>query len=840
MNLPLAFRLARRELRQGLSGFRLFLGCLAIGVAAIAGVGTVSEAVVAGLHQDARRLLGGDMEFRLVQRPASVEQRRWLADRAGSLSEMIEMRAMVKPEGDNRRAMVEVKGVDGLHPLAGRVESDPPLALEDALGLRDGAFGAIVDGALLTKLGLSVGDRVRVGAQSFRIAARLVREPDEIGSVFDFGPRFLISLPALEATGLILPGARIQYHYRVTLASGDNGKAFTEAANQAWPDAGWRVRGLDNASPGAERFVERLTLFLNFVGLTALLVGGIGVGNAVRAHLETKTATIATFKCLGAPAVLVFATYLAQVLVLALAGIGIGLAFGTLLPLAALGGLKGVLPVDPVVAFYPLPLVTALVFGLVIAVTFALWPLARARATPAAALFRDARLPGESKPTVRDGLAVTAGALGLAALVLLTASDKGFALWFVGGSATALAALSLGARLVAALAARAPKGGPAALRLAIANLHRRGSSAPTVVRSLGLGLAVLVAVALIQGNIGHQVNERLPDEAPAFFFIDIQPDQVARFDEMIRAETGARDLQRMPTLRGRIVAIAGVPVEQAQVDPDVAWALRGDRALTYAVDRPEGADIVEGQWWPRDYAGPPLISFDAKVARGFGVGVGDKLTVNVLGREIEAEIASLRAIDWRSLRFDFAIIFAPGSLEGAPHTHLAAIKADHAAEDRIEQKISAAFANVSVIRVRDALEAAAAYLDGISWAVRGTSAITLLAGGLVLAGAIAATRRSRLREAVVFKVVGATRARIALTYLLEYGLLGLVTGLVAAAIGTLTAWAVIRFLMQADWVFLPATVLWVTLICVVLTLIVGFAGTWKALGEKAAPYLRNE
>jgi putative ABC transport system permease protein len=384
-----------------------------------------------------------------------------------------------------------------------------------------------------------------------------------------------------------------------------------------------------------------------------------------------------------------------------------------------------------------------------------------------------------------------------------------------------------------------PAFGGAAGRLALANLHRPGSVTPSVVMSLGLGLSVLVAVALIDGNLSRQVAERLPERAPAFFFIDIQPDQVADFAATVAALPGASGYRSVPTLRARITHIAGVPVEDAEIAAGSQWAVRGDRALTYAAEKGTDAKLVDGAWWPADYSGPPLISLDAGLAEGFGVTVGDTLTLNVLGREVTARIASTREIDWRSLRFDFAIIFAPGTLESAPQTHIAAVEAPLEAEEAVAAATDA-FPNISAIRVRDALEAVARILDGIAVAIRGTASVTVLAGALVLAGTVAAGEQRRIYDAVVFKVLGATRRRILGVFLLEYGVLGLATGAVGAVVGTLAAWAVIRFLMQSEWVFLPGTITATVAACIAITLVVGLIGTARALGHKAAAHLRNE
>ena len=832
----LAFRLARRELRAGVRGFRIFIACLTIGVAAIAGVGSLGESVVAGLRADARTLLGGDIDLRLHNRPAGDDQRAFLAANAEAVSHVIDMRAMARPAAaTGTRALVELKAVDGPYPLVGAMELDPALPLAEALA----DSGAVADGNLLTRLGVGVGDRVSLGEATVTVRAAIVREPDKVASVFSLGPRLMIAMESLPATRLVRPGSQAHFHYRVRLAAGTDGDAWSENLKRAFPKAGWRIRGLDNATPGIQRFIERLAMFLTFAGLTALLVGGIGVGNAVNGYLDGKIATIATLKCVGAPGDLVFRIYLFHVLFLGSVGIVLGLILGAVAPAGAVWALSGLLPVEPRLALYPAPLAIAALFGLLTAVTFALWPLARARETPAAALFRDKVAPARGRPRVRYALATATGAAALAALTVWTAEPRYFAWWFVGGAATTVAVLRLGAVALMAVAARVERPPGAAWRLAVTNLHRPGASTPSVVLSMGLGLSVMVAVALIEGNLRRQIDERLPETAPAFFFIDIQPDQVAAFDDAIEGVPGTKGLRRVPSLRGRIVEIAGVAVEKVDIDPEAQWAVRGDRALTYAAEATEDSRIVAGEWWPADYHGPPAISLDAALARGFGVEVGDTLTLNVLGREIESTITSLREIDWRSLRFDFAIIFAPGALEGAPHSHLAAVQTPLEAEDAVEAAVTGLFSNVSAIRVRQVLEAAARILAGIGTAVRGTASITLITGALVLAGAIAAGQRRRVYDAVVFKVLGATRGTVLTAFVVEYGILGLATGIIAAGIGSLTAWAVIVFLMKSEWIFLPGVVAATVAACVVLSAVLGFAGTWRALGLKAAPFLRN-
>ncbi|MDH5772634.1 MAG: FtsX-like permease family protein [Rhodospirillaceae bacterium] len=845
----LAWRVARREMRTGLKGFWVFLACITLGVAAIAAVGSLNASVKAGLETDARRLLGGDADFRTQHLEASDDAINYLKNNSAKISKTVEMKAMAQTMADQAnpnsiRALVELKAVDGAYPLISALKFSPPSA--DAQGIhkllerRGDIFGAAADSSLLLKLGLTVGDNLRIGNATFNVRAIIEHEPDRVATVVNFGPRLMVSINALDETGLVQPGSQIHYHTRVLLKPNADGKKFIETVEQKFPDAGWRIRGLDKAAPGLERFTDRFALFLGFASMTALLVGGFGVFGAVESYLETKLETIATLKCLGAPGGLVFRAYLLQVFTLGLLGIGAGLTLGALLPLAGIELVKDYLPMAPRAGIYFFPLFQALVFGILVSLTFALWPLAVARETPAANLFRTMVVAQHERPKNIYIIFFIAGLALIGGLVILWSVEKNFAYWFLGVSALTIMALRVGGRGVVKLAKKLPRAKNAIVRLVISNLHRPGNSTVRVVSALGVGLSVLVGVALIQGNLASQINEQIPERAPAFFFIDIQSDQVEKFDNVLSNINDTSDLRRMPSMRGRIVKINGVPVEQAEIASNVQWAVRGDRALTYSAKQAEGTEIVKGQWWDENYSGPPIISFDAGVARGFGVDVGDSLTLNVLGREITAEIKSLRKIDWRTLRFDFAIIFAPGTLEGAPHTHIAAISAPLNVENAIEQSMADNFPNISTIRVRDALEAANNMLAGISTAIQGTASVTILAGIIVLAGTIAAGHSKRVYDSVVFKVLGATRRQVLGAFVAEYALLGFLTGIIALLVGAFISWAVITQLMDMAWAFQPMVALLTVGAGVVFTTLSGLIGTWSALGEKAAIHLRNE
>ena len=834
--LALAFRLARRELRGGLKGFRLFLACLALGVGVIAAVGSVTSSLMAGLAADARALLGGDVEISLVQREASESEQAFLA-RWGAVSHVIELRAMAEKPGGDDRTLVELKSVDAAYPLVGAIGTKPSLPLAQAIAGR----GAVIEPTLAARLNVGVGDRLHVGDTQLAIAALLEREPDKATGAFTFGPRVLVSADTLAATKLLLPGSLVRHLYRIVLAPGRTVAALRAASAAELPSAGWRIRAFDEAAPGLRRFLDRIGQYLTLVGLTALLVGGVGVGNAVKSYLDGRLTAIATLKALGAPARLAFTTYLLLVVAMALGGVALGLLLGSLAPIAFSTALAAVLPVQAKAGLYVAPLAMAGLCGLLTTLAFAMMPLAQASRVSPADLFRAQIVPPRRFAGWKPLLASALAFLGLAALMIATAQDKLLALWFVLGAIGAVIVFHGAASGIAALARRAGRPSRPLLRLALANLTRPGAPIGALALSLGLGLTVLVAVALIERNLDRQVNERLPEHAPTFFFIDIQPDQAEALDALLLRTPGARDLVRTPMIRGRVASVNGVPAERATVAPGAAWALQGDRGFSYARMPPANARIVEGRWWPADYAGPPLVSMDANIARGLGLGIGDRIGLNVLGREIEAEIASLREIDWGTLAMNFAFIFSPGLLDQAPQTHLATVHLPGGpeAEAKLLVQVGKAFPNVSAVRVKDALDAANRILEGIATAVRVTAAVTLAAGTLVLAGAVAAGHRRRVKDAVVLKVLGARRSEVLGAYLLEFGLLGLVIAAIAAVAGTIAGWAILVFAMRSDFAFSLAAVAGSASLSVVLTVLLGLIGTWHALGQKAAPMLRE-
>ena len=840
--LPLALRLALREMRGGLRGFYIFLACIALGTAAIAGVKSVSAAITQAIGTQGQTLLAGDVRFELTNRFATPEEMAYF-ESLGDVSLSTGLRSMARLADGSDQALVEARGVDGLYPLYGTLETAPQKPAAGLFAKTGEAYGAVVAPLLLDRLGLAVGDEILLGTARLKVTATLVREPDAVSEGFGFAPRLLLSEEALRATGLVQTGSLVKNAYRIRLADPALPLAgIREAAGKAFPSAGWSIRTADAAAPSLTANITRFSQFLTLVGLTALIVGGVGVANAVRAYLDSKRSVIATFKCLGAPASLVALVYLAQIALIAAAGILIGLVAGALMPMVAMRFLEGILPVPAEAALYPSALVLAAVFGLLTALAFAVLPLGHARAVPATALFREQGFEARGLPgwpyLLGAGLLLAA----LAGLAVLTAYDRRIALVFLGAIAFSFVVLRAVAWLITVLARRSPRVNSPALRLAVGNIHRPGALTSSVVLSLGLGLALLVTLTLIDGNLRRELTGSLPERAPNFFFVDIQGSELDGFRSVLKANLPEGKVVEVPMLRGRVMELNGVEVAKVTVPPEGQWVLRGDRGITYAKNVPENSTLSEGAWWPADYSGEPLVSFSAEEGKELGLKLDDTVTVNVLGRNITARIANFRTVEWESLSINFVMVFSPNTFAGAPHAWLATVidpGATAAEEAATLKAVTNAYPTVTSVRVKDALDVIDELVGQLATAIRAAAAVALIASILVLAGALAAGNRARVHDAVVLKTLGATRSTLIRAFSYEYLMLGLATAVFALVAGGAAAWFVVSRIMKLPSAFLPDVAVTTVLIALVLTVGIGLAGTWRILGQKAAPVLRE-
>ncbi|MBY5866681.1 ABC transporter permease [Rhizobium leguminosarum] len=839
--VSLAFRLALRELRGGIRGFYIFLACIALGTGAIAAVNSVSQSITDTIASQGQGLLAGDVRFELNNREATPQEIGFL-ESLGTVSMSTGLRSMArKPDGSDQ-ALVEVKAVDDAYPLYGKFVAEPDYPLARLLSGQGGTYGAVAAPLLLDRLGLAVGDELLLGNVKLSITGTVKTEPDALSEGFGFAPRLLVSRQALQASGLIQTGSLVEHAYKIRLDDKGAMSGIQARASKEFPSAGWAIRTSDRAAPSLTENITRFSQFLTLVGLTALIVGGVGVANAVRAFLDSKRTTIATFKCLGAPAQVVVLIYLFQIAIIALGGILIGLVIGALSPMLAAQFLAQFLPVSTAPALYPGALLLATLFGILTTLAFAILPLGHAREVPATALFREQGFEARHLPSWPYILLAGLFMAALAGLAILTAYDRFIAVVFVGAIVFAFVVLRLVAALIAWLARRSPRVNSPALRLAIGNIHRPGALTPSVVLSLGLGLALLVTLTLIDGNLRQQLTGRMNEGAPNFFFVDIQSVEVGAFRDLVQGQAPKGKLVEVPMLRGRIIAFNGEDVTKMNVPAAGRWVLNGDRGITYAETLPENAALTEGKWWDKDYSGEPLVSFSSEEAHELGLKLGDKVTVNVLGRNITAKIANLRRVEWESLSINFVMVFSPNTFRGAPHAWLATLTdpSSTPAEDAaILKSVTNTYPTITSVRVKDAIDIVNQLVAQLATAIRAAASVALIASILVLAGALAAGNRARTHDAVVLKTLGATRAMLIRAFSYEYLILGLATAIFALIAGSAAAWFIVARIMRLPSAFLPDVAGLTLVTALVLTVGIGLIGTWRILGQKAAPVLRE-
>ena len=836
------WRIARRDLSGRFRGLRLLIICLFLGVATLATIGSLTASITGELSQRGQVILGGDFEVTMSQRLAS-EAELAAFEREGVLSETVRMQAMAqrtapRASGTGPEAILaELKGVDYDYPLYGTVT------------LQSGKYApldpgsSVIGAGLADRLDLKTGDRIRFGEAEFTISGIIVDEPDRLGEGFTLGPVALVSDLGIQRTGLIQPGSMYEAKYRVKVGPLADPAQSIERLKAEFPEAGLELRDRDRGAPGTARFIERMGQFLSLVGLAALVIAGIGVGNGVASYLATKRQGIATLKILGAGSGDILRIYLVQILAVSALAIFGGLIAGALIPPAIIAAADDVLPVKPGFAIHPLPLAVSAAYGLLIAFIFALPPLARARHIPAAGLFRSL-IEGNRWPDRATLIAVGIGITGIVTLALATAREAIFSAWFMAAATGVLLMLAGIGWAIRWTAARLPRPKAPLLRLAIANLHRPGAQTGQLVVALGLGLTLFVILAGIQTSLTNEITRTVPKEAPNLFVLDVP---VARGDEFRRivdqAAPGAT-VNAVPSLRGTITGYKDIRVADLENIPENAWVLRGERGLTYAETLPEGSELIEGRWWPKGYDGPPLVSIDREMAKTLDLKIGDSLTVSLLGREFTARIASLRQINWDTMGFNYTMVFSPNTLRDAPHNLAATVSlkgmADADVKERaVSKAVLAGFASSSVIEVRDVIGQVTTILTQIATAIAAAGSIAILSGIAVLIGAIAASRQARIYDSVILKTLGATRRQILSAQALEYGLLAALLALVALALGLTAAWYVITQIFSFNWAPDWPVVLLTLAGGALLTLGLGIAGSLPVLAARPARALRQ-
>ena len=794
MSWDTAWGIARRDLNARFKGLRLLLVCLFLGTGALAAIGSLTAAIESEIEANGREYLGGDLQIELWQRGLDTEERAALEE-LGDVSAGTRLQAMAR-NGD-QAAPIELKAIDASYPLYGE------LTLEDGRSVGAPAPDAawLSQGAA-DRLGVTPGDAIQIGTETLDVGGIIAVEPDRLGEGFQLGPTVIVAEDLPMRAGLIAPGSMYQSKTRVRFDQERDLEAVEEQLEDRFPEAGFDIDTADRAAPGTDRFVDRMSEFLTLVGLAALVIAGIGIGGGVTSYLDARRQGIATLKILGASSSDIARIYALQIVAASLAGSLAGIAVGVaLVPLLGMA-LQGLLPVSSGVIVDPGAILLALSYGMLVALVFAAPPLLRARHFPAMALMRSRVAPLARDPKAL--LLVGGGLAAIVALALLTSANPLLSAGFLAGAAGVLALLALIGLGIRKLAGALPRPASPVARNALANLHRPGSSTGALVTALGFGLAAFVLLAAVQSAIDGNIGKRVPDRAPDYFVLDIPREQVTEFEDLVRTADPQANWRTVPALRGAVLAFgtdeAMTRTAELEEIPDGAWALRGERGLTYADDLPAGNELTEGEWWGPFYDGEPLVSLDEDFAEAAGLEIGDRMTFGVLGVERTVRVANFRRIDWESLGFNYVFVFSPNALRDAPHNLAATIELSPGTPTGpLLQALVAALPSTSVIEVGGVLEQARTILEQVGVATLAAASVAVLAGLAVLLGAIAAARAARTYDTVVLRVLGADRRQILIMQLIEYVALAGALAFVALGIGSLAAWLVVTQLFEFDW-----------------------------------------
>lgn len=825
----LAWRLARRELNLRFRGLRLLLACLFLGVGALAAIGSLTRAIDDELARRGSAILGGDVEFAASQRAATPQERSAMA-RFGTVSETVRMQSMAVR--GTTSVPIQLKGVDSVYPLYGT------LAVRGRSAARRDDRTVWIAPTLAQRLGVGAGGTVRLGSADFVVGGIVAEEPDRLGEGFTLGPVAIVSLAGIARSGMIQPGSLYESKYRIRMPAAASPKTAADRMKAAFPAGGWEAKTRDRAAPGAERFIERMGQFLLLVGLSALVIAGIGVGNGVSSYLAARRGSIAALKVLGATSGMIARVYVLQVAVVSAIGIVAGLVAGAVaVPLlVTLAG--DVLPVAPRFAVQPVPLALAAAYGMLIALAFTAPPLIEAGSIPAAGLLRGTF--GQRPVPLRRTLPWVGGAgAAIVALALGTAEQPWLSAGFLAAVAAVLLVLAGFGWMVRRGAALLPRPRRPLLRLAVAALYRPGARTGTLVVALGLGLTLFVLLAAIRTSIDANIARTVPKRAPALFALDVPPDREAAFRRTIESVAIHPVIRTVPAMRGTITGYGTTRVADLKTLPEGAWALRGERGLTYSATLPEGSELTAGKWWPRDYAGPPLVSIDARLAEALALKIGDPISYSLLGVERSARIASFRRISWDTMGFNYVMVFSPNAIEDAPHNLAATIDLPPGQEGMVMRALLPRFPSVSVIEVRGVIGQIRDIVSQMATAITAAASVAILAGIAVLIGAIAAAREARTYDGVILRTLGATRLQVLGVQALEYAFLSVVLSALALLLGLGGAWYVVTQLFSFEWLPDYAVVLATLVGGAVMTMAIGLIGAWPILGARPASALRQ-
>jgi len=844
--------MAVREIRASWQRLLFFFVCIAVGVASIVAIRSVIQSVREGLTRESRAMTGADVVVR-SDRPigdkvrSSVEQARE-SGRVGTVSEAIEIATMVRPPSATMTRMVELRAVQDAYPLYG------------TMTLREGKYshallqnhGTLVRPELLAQLNLKVGDDLLIGTQRFQIRGVIEKEPGRNLGAFSLGSRLFIDLADLPSTGLLSFGSRASYELLraacppPTPGRRDVSTLLARELSDAFVNDFVRARSYRQNEGRMTENLTRAENYLSLVGLVVLILGGIGVSSVTRVFVQQKVRSIAILKCVGSTTKQVLSVYLAQVLLLGIAGSALGVLIAggvlTLLPLFV-GDLAAMLEVE--YGLTAAAVIQGLAVGLLVSVLFSVVPLLEIRNVKPSLLLRQDTSSMPRFDWVKWGVAAA-----------VAASLVGVAAWQAGSLAVGLVlsagfvAIAFVLHLAGWALVRAVQplrhARSFALRQAVLRVARPGNQTRIILLAVGLGTFFILGVRGLQANLLRDFALQMGEDAPDMFLMDIQPAQRDGVTALVDRENGADPAPKLiPVLRARIVGVRGRDVNlESYEDVRGRGGISREFTITYRSNLEANEKLVDGRWWNGEPSPEmPEVSIEVGLRERFQIQLGDEMRFDVLGRIVTARVASFREVDFRDFRAGgFMIVFRPGPFDTAPHTYIAAVRGakDPTARARMQGLLVNSYPNVSVIDLREVLETVATIVNNVTLAVTVVGGLVLLSGSLILVGAVSMTKFRRVYEAAILKTLGASSRLIATTLLVEYGVLGAIAGTVGALGAVVLSWAVARYALDLPWEPSPGLTLGGIIVTSLFVAAIGVLASLDVLRHKPLATLRAE
>ena len=844
--LSLAFfgRLMWREARGSSRRFVFFVACLAVGVTAIVSVAGLTANLDRRIRDEARQILAADLMVAGLQ-PPSPEIEKFLSARQDL--ETTRVRELVtvafKPgtqDAPGPSQLIELKVIDGEYPFYGLLETSPDASLRDLLSVP----GIVAAPDLLSRLGLDLGDSLRIGDQTFELSGQVIREPDRMASPFSLGPRVFMSAEGFDNTGLEQLGSRIVHRILIKLPGSydlhvleDLAEELRQIVGEAGP---YRVRTYVEAQEELRRALQRAANFLGLVALLSLLLGGLGIAQTTRAWIASRMDDVAILRCLGLRPGEVLGLYLGQAAILALVGSAIGVGLGVLIQAVVPVLFSEILGGSRLILWQPAVFMRGLALGLGVALLFSLRALLSVRSVPP---LRVLRKDVEPLPRSRWANLLILGVLGggICAVATVQAASvvRGFQ-FTLGLTVASLLLAGIALLIMRSLAPLARRLRWLWVRQGLLALARPGAVTLGAVVSLGIGVLLILGLELVKDRLSNQLQHELPADAPTAFFINIQPQQWLDVEKLLIAQ-GAKQVVSVPVVTARLRAIDGqstADLVAGEEEGDRRWALTREQRLTYMKELPEDNKILAGELW--SHPDEPEVSVEEDFAQELGVEVGSRLRFDLQGVPLELLVTSIRSVEWTSFGINFYLVVEPGVLEEAPHQRVATARLPLDREQGIQDLLAARFPNVTLLRMREILERLATVLGYLAWGVSFIGAFTAIAGVIILAGGISADSVRRRQHIALLKTLGMTQWGIAGMLAVEFAVIGAVAGLIGAAGGSLLSWAVITRGLELEWSWQPASLAMAIAITLILTTTTGILSSRQALRQPPAVILRGD